>query len=161
MMRIGIYPGSFDPVTYGHLDIIHRASRLVDKLYVAVSSNPNKQSFFEISERMTLLQEALKKSKNVILDHFSGLLVSYAKEKKAAVIFKGLRAFSDFEYEFRMALANRELEPEVETVFLMTSHQYAYLSSSLVKEVITLGGSLKGMVPPFIEKKLKEKISIR
>jgi pantetheine-phosphate adenylyltransferase len=160
-MRVGIYPGSFDPVTYGHRDIIQRASRLVDQLYVAVASNPYKQPFFEIPERIQMLEKCFEGTRNVIFDHFNGLLVTYAKEKGATVIFKGLRAFSDFENEFRMALANRELAPEVETVFLMTSHQYAYLSSSLVKEIVSLGGNLKGMVPPFVEKKLKNYIKNR
>lgn len=158
-MRTGVYPGSFDPITYGHLDIIERASRLVDKLYVAVVSNPNKTPMFEIKERVPMIEKAVKHLRNVKVDHFSGLLVAYAKEKKANVLFKGLRAISDFEYEFQMALVNRELEPHVETVFLMTNHRYAFLSSSLIKEVVGLGARVEGMVPPFVEKRLKEKLS--
>lgn len=156
-MSAGVYPGSFDPLTYGHLDIIERASQLVDQLYVAVVANPNKVPLFNIEERTEMLREATRGVKNAVVDHFEGLLVSYAREKKAHVLFKGLRAVSDFEYEFQMALVNRELDPGVETVFLMTSYKYAFLSSSLVKEVSSLGGNVEGMVPRFVEDRLKEK----
>jgi pantetheine-phosphate adenylyltransferase len=157
-MRIGVYPGSFDPITNGHLDIIERACRLVDKLYVAVAINPNKKPLFEVEERIAMIQQAVKHLPNVKVDYFRGLLVEYARKKKANVILKGLRAVSDFEYEFQMALVNRELDPSVETIFLMTNYRYAFLSSSLMKEVVSLGGTVKGMVPPFVEKRLKEKL---
>lgn len=160
MRSVGIYPGSFDPLTCGHLDIIERASRLVDKLYVAVVANPNKKSLFPINERISMIQKGIKKLHNVSVDYFQGLLIHYAKEKKASVLFKGLRAISDFEYEFQMALVNRELSSDVETVFLMTAYQYAFLSSSLVKEVASLGGSVRGMVPPYVEDLLKEKYGL-
>lgn len=157
-LRVGIYPGSFDPITYGHLDVIKRACGLVDKLYVAVVSNPSKISLFEVEERTEMIAKCVRKLRNVRVDHFRGLLVKYARQKGANVLFKGLRAVSDFEVEFQMALVNRELEPRVETAFLMTAPEYAFLSSSLVKEVAGLGGSMKGMVPDFVEKKLKEKL---
>lgn len=156
-MRIGIYPGSFDPITLGHLNIIERAALRVDKLFVAVVANHSKIPLFDIHERMEMIRRCVRNIRNVSVDHFNGLLVAYARKKNAGIIFKGLRAVSDFEIEFQMALVNRELEPRVETVFLMTGPQYAFLSSSLVKEVASLGGSVKGMVPDFIESKLKEK----
>lgn len=157
-MRVGIYPGSFDPVTHGHLDVIQRASGLVDKLYVAVVVNPHKRPLFSVEERMKMIHTCVARLRNVSVDHFQGLLVKYARQKGANVLFKGLRAVSDFEVEFQMALVNRELEPRVETAFLMTAPEYAFLSSSLVKEVAGFGGSIKGMVPDFVAKKLKEKL---
>ena len=128
-MNIAIYPGSFDPITNGHLDIIDRASRIYDKLIVSVLQNPNKNPMFTLEERVKLIKEVVKSYDNVTIDSFSGLLIDYAKSQNANVIIKGLRAVSDFEYEFQMALMNRKLSSDIETVFLMTSSQYSYLSS--------------------------------
>lgn len=157
MTRTGIYPGSFDPITNGHLDVIKRASLLVDRLVVAIAKNPRKVSLFSIDERLAMIGEAVKPFGNVEAGHFDGLLVDYAKKQNASILVKGLRAVSDFEYEFQMALVNRGLEPSVETIFLMTDYKYAFLSSSLVKEIGALGGSIESMVPKFVEKNLKEK----
>lgn len=156
-MRTGIYPGSFDPITNGHLDVIKRSAQLVERLFVAIAKNPNKTSLFTIEERIAMIQEAVKGFPNIEVGHFDGLLVDYAKRKKATILIKGLRAVSDFEYEFQMALVNRGLEPAIETIFLMTDYKYAFLSSSLVKEIASLGGTIEMMVPKFVEKKLKEK----
>jgi pantetheine-phosphate adenylyltransferase len=145
-MRIGIYPGSFDPATMGHLDVIERASRLYDKLIVVVMVNAAKKSMFCKEEKVSFLKRITKHLPNVEIDFFGGLLADYAKEKGACAIVKGLRAVSDFEYEFQMALANRKLNPEVDTVFLMTSSQYMYLSSSIVKEIALMGGDISGFV---------------
>jgi pantetheine-phosphate adenylyltransferase, bacterial len=142
-MKIAVYPGSFDPVTNGHMDIIVRSSKIFDKLIVAVAKNRNKTPLFTVEERMELLKKAVDGLQNVEVDHFEGLLVDFMRKKNAKVIVKGLRAISDFEYEFQMALMNRKLEPEVETVFMMTNYQYSFLSSSIVKEVGTLGGVYK------------------
>lgn len=157
-MKTGVYPGSFDPITYGHLDIIKRASSLVDTLLVAVGTNPSKNALFDVDERIALIRQCVGDLHNVVVDRFQGLLVRYAKEKNANTVFKGLRAVSDFEIEFQTALVNRELEPQVETVFLMTDYKYAFLSSSLVKEVADLGGDIQKMVPPCVEKELQEKL---
>ena len=140
-MRIAIYPGSFDPVTLGHLDIIRRASGLFDRLIVAVMHNQNKKPMFSVEERMEMLR------RNVEIESFGGLLADYARRKNACVLVKGLRAVSDFEYEFQMALANRKLNADLDTVFLMTSSEYMYLSSSVVKDIAVHGGSVAGFVP--------------
>lgn len=159
-MRIAIYPGSFDPVTNGHMDIIERASRLFDTLIVAVIRNPNKTPLFSVQERVQLLQKALDEITNVEIDHFEGLLVEYASEKNAQSIIKGLRAISDFEIELQMAMMNRKLDPGVETLFMMTSYKYSFLSSSMVKEIGRLGGCISQLVPdvvlPDIKRKLKD-----
>ncbi len=159
-MRIAIYPGSFDPVTNGHMDIIERASRLFDTLIVAVIRNPNKTPLFSVHERVQLLQKALDEITNVEIDHFEGLLVEYASEKNAQSIIKGLRAISDFEIELQMAMMNRKLDPGVETLFMMTSYKYSFLSSSMVKEIGRLGGCISQLVPdvvlPDIKRKLKD-----
>lgn len=146
-MRIAIYPGSFDPVTLGHLDIIRRASAVFDRLIVAVMHNQNKTPMFSTEERMALLQRTTGGVKNVEITSFGGLLADYAAQQGACAIIKGLRAVSDFEYEFQMALANRKLNPELDTVFLMTSAEYMYLSSSVVKDIAVHGGSVAGFVP--------------
>lgn len=146
-MKIAVYPGSFDPVTNGHLDIIERASKIFDKVIVGILQNSSKQPMFTVEERLALLQRVTTKLDNVEIDYFSGLLVNYMKRKHAKVIVKGLRAVSDFEYEFQMALMNNKLSPEIETLFMMTSSKYSYLSSSIVKEVARLGGCLKELVP--------------
>ena len=146
-MRIAIYPGSFDPVTLGHLDIIRRASGLFDRLIVAVMHNQNKKPMFSVEERMEMLRRTTADLPNVEIESFGGLLADYAHSKNACVLVKGLRAVSDFEYEFQMALANRKLNAELDTVFLMTSSEYMYLSSSVVKDIAVHGGSVAGFVP--------------
>ncbi|MBE3579190.1 MAG: pantetheine-phosphate adenylyltransferase [Caldanaerobacter subterraneus] len=156
-MRVAIYPGSFDPVTYGHIDIIKRGANLFDKLIVAVLLNPAKRPLFSIQERIELLKEVTKDIPNVEVDYFDGLLVEYAKKVNASAIIKGLRMVSDFEYEFQMALVNKKLNPSVETIFLMTSAKYGYLSSSLVKEIAQFGGCLSEFVPDIVAEKLMEK----
>lgn len=146
-MRIAIYPGSFDPVTLGHLDIIRRASGLFDRLIVAVMHNQNKKPMFSVEERKEMLRRTTADLPNVEIESFGGLLADYAHSKNACVLVKGLRAVSDFEYEFQMALANRKLNAELDTVFLMTSSEYMYLSSSVVKDIAVHGGSVAGFVP--------------
>lgn len=156
-MKIAVYPGSFDPVTNGHLDIIERASKIFKKLIVAVIYNPNKIPLFTIEERVEMLKEVTKNMDNVEVDQFSGLLVHYMKKKEADIIVKGLRMVSDFEYEFQMALMNKKLSNEVETIFMMTNSKYGYVSSSLIKEIAKFGGCLKDLVPDYVERRLKEK----
>ncbi|MEW6546339.1 MAG: pantetheine-phosphate adenylyltransferase [Bacillota bacterium] len=151
-----VYPGSFDPVTAGHLDIIERAARIFDHLVVTVFNNPSKQPLFSVEERVTMLREVTSHLPNVEVDSSQGLLIPYVRKVGARVIIKGLRAMSDFDYEFRMALMNKKLDPEVETVFILTSSQYAYLSSSLIKEVASLGGCVTGLVPPSVERRLRQ-----
>jgi len=155
---IAIYPGTFDPATYGHLDIIIRASKIVDKLTVAVLNNSVKQPLFSVDERLQMLHETCKGIDNIKITAFSGLLIEFAKQSGANAIIRGLRAVSDFEYEFQMALTNKILNEEVETLFISTSARYAYLSSSIVKEVAVLGGNVDSMVPPVIGDKLLRKI---
>ena len=149
-MRVAVYPGSFDPVTKGHLDIIRRASKTFDKVYVAILTNSSKTPMFSLEQRLDWLKRSTADIENVEIDSFSGLLVNYLKEKNANIIIKGLRAVSDFEYEFQMALMNRKLNPDVETLFMMTSGKYSYLSSSIVKEVARHKASLDGLVPDFM-----------
>lgn len=156
-MRIGVYPGSFDPVTNGHLDIIERASKLFDKLIVAVLINSNKSPMFTVEKRLEFLRESCKGINNIEVASFDGLLIEFMKKKNANTIVKGLRAVSDFEYEFQMALMNRKLNPEIETIFMMTSNKYSYLSSSLIKEVAKFGGCVKGLIPEIVEKELYRK----
>ncbi len=146
-MRVAIYPGSFDPVTLGHLDIIRRASVVFDRLIVAVMHNQNKKPMFSVDERMDFLKRTTGDLPNVEIASVGGLLADYAKQEGACAVVKGLRAVSDFEYEFQMALANRKLNPELDTVFLMTSAEYMYLSSSVVKDIAVHGGSVAGFVP--------------
>lgn len=156
-MRIALCPGSFDPVTYGHLDIIQRAARLFDRVHAAVLENPSKQALFSLEERLALLQEATHGWENVTHGVFSGLVVEYARQQGACAIVRGLRAVSDFEYEFQMASMNRHLNNDVETVFVMTSSEYAFLSSSLVKEIARYGGDVSRWVPAHVQKRLMEK----
>ena len=158
-MKIAVYPGSFDPVTNGHLDIIRRAAQIFDKVIVAVSVNSQKKPLFTIEERMKLLKFVTKEIAHVEVSTFNGLLANFVEENNAKVIIKGLRAVSDFEYEFQMALMNKKLNPETETLFMMTSQEYSYLSSSIVKEVGQLGGSLEGLVPLEIVDVIKNKLN--
>jgi pantetheine-phosphate adenylyltransferase len=157
-MKIAVYPGTFDPVTNGHLDIVRRASRIFDLTIVAISENPRKNPMFTLEERRVLLENAVQGFAKVEVEVFTGLLVHYAKSKKATAIIRGLRAVSDFEYEFQMALLNRKLEPELETVYLMPSEEYSYITSTIVKDVAHLGGKLDCFLPPIVAKALKEKI---
>ena len=160
MKRIVVYPGSFDPPTYGHLDIIQRALGLFDKVIVAVLDNPSKCCLFTIDERIKLLKEITRQFKKVEVNRFQGLLVNYVKKKGAGAVVRGLRAISDFEYEFQMAQMNRELNPEVETIFMMTSTPYSYLSSSIVKEIAKLGEDISKFVPLIVKRMLKKKINV-
>jgi len=153
-----IYPGSFDPLTFGHVDIIERSARLFDNVIVSILTNPQKDPLFTVEERVAIMNEILKPQfRNVEVDVFHGLLVDYAKQKKAQVIVRGIRAVTDYEYEFQMALMNRRLTPEIETVFMMPAENYSYLGSRLVKEIAELGGSVKGLVPDIVEKRLKQR----
>ncbi|MEA2038058.1 MAG: pantetheine-phosphate adenylyltransferase [Nanoarchaeota archaeon] len=156
MTNLAIYPGSFDPVTNGHLDVLRRALKIFDKIIISVGENPNKKYLFSTAERKDMVNKVTK-GLNVEVDHFSGLLMNYAKNKKATAIIRGLRAVSDFDYEFQTALMNRKLNSNVETVFIMTRGMYSYLSASVVKEAASLGVPLRGMVPPYVETKLKKK----
>jgi len=158
--RRAIYPGSFDPVTNGHLDIIERACKLFDDVVVAILLNPGKQPMFSIDERVAMLGDVLNSTfPRVEIDTFEGLLVDYAIEKQAQAIVRGIRAISDYEYELQMALMNRRLRPEIETVFLMSAEENSYLSSRLVKEIFSLGGSIKGLVPDVVIERMKQKSS--
>ena len=161
-MRRAIFPGSFDPVTNGHLDIIERGCKLFDEIIIAILVNPEKTPFFTIDERQEMLAEVLKQidlgSCQLRVDSFQGLLVHYAVAQQADAIVRGIRAISDYEYELQMALMNRRLEPTIETVFMMPAEAYSYVSSRLVKEVFLLGGELGGLVPPLVEVRMKEKV---
>jgi len=155
---LAVYPGSFDPVTNGHLDIIRRGSRLFDRIVVAILRNPEKRALFSLEERKRIVLMATEGIPNVSVDSFDGLLVDYARRRGARVIVRGLRALSDFEYEYQMALMNRRLDSEIETVFMMPAEAYSYLSSRLVKEVVRLGGSVSGLVPEEVERRLGQRI---
>lgn len=160
-MRIAIYPGSFDPVTNGHLDVIERAALLFDQLIVAVSRNAYKNPLFSVAEREEMLREVLRPYYNVIVDSFDGLTVDYARAQGAQAIVRGLRAISDFENEFMMALTNKKMVPSLDTVFLMTKAEYSFISSTAVKEIVLFGGCIQGMVPTYVEKKLSQKYNAR
>lgn len=153
-----IYPGSFDPITNGHLDVISRGSRLVERLIVAVLKNEQKRPLFSVEERVEIMREVLAPFPNVEVDCFDGLLVHYAAARGANVILRGIRAISDYEYEWQMAHMNRRLQPEIETVFLMAAEEYAFVSSRLMKEVISLGGNISGLVPQSVEDRMKERL---
>ncbi len=155
---VALYPGSFDPITNGHLDLIQRGSALFDKLFVAILRNDEKEALFSVDERIEMLREVVQGFPNVEVGSFDGLLVEYAAHCGASVILRGIRAVSDYEYELQMALMNRRLGPDIETVFLMASEAHSFLSSKLVKEVIRLGGKITGLVPPSIEGKLRKRL---
>ena len=155
--RVAIYPGSFDPLTSGHVDIIERGARIFDSIIVAILVNVEKAPLFSETERVAIIREVFKDKPNVQVETFNGLLVDYAQRKGASVLVRGLRAVSDFEYEFQMALMNRHLAPGLETVFMMPAEQYTYISSRLIKEVFSLGGAVTGLVPPIVEERLREK----
>jgi pantetheine-phosphate adenylyltransferase len=155
--RLALFPGSFDPLTNGHVDIVLRCAHLFERVLIAVLVNPGKQPLFTAEERVAIIRDVFREYTNVEVDTFAGLLVDYARQRRAAVIVRGLRAVSDFEYEFQMALMNRHLEPTLETVFMMPAEQYTYLSSRLIKEVFSLGGEVRGLVPPIVEERMRKK----
>jgi pantetheine-phosphate adenylyltransferase len=156
---IAIYPGSFDPVTNGHLDLIERGQKMFDLLIVAVLRNAEKAPLFSVSERVEMLREVTRQWSSVEVEVFDGLLVDYARKRNAGVILRGIRAISDYEYELQMALMNRKLEPRLETVFMLPGETYSYLSSKLVREIAQLGGPLQGLVPAVVEERLRAKIA--
>ncbi|SHH44893.1 pantetheine-phosphate adenylyltransferase [Thermosipho atlanticus] len=155
-----IYPGSFDPITFGHLDIIERASKIFSEVYVVVMENKRKNYTFSLDERIKMIEECTEHIKNIKIDFFKGLLIDYVKENKIDVVIRGLRAVTDFEYELQMAMANKEMCPDADTIFLMTDKRFSFISSSLVKEVAYFGGDISRWVPKNVERKLIEKIKI-
>jgi pantetheine-phosphate adenylyltransferase len=157
MKNVAVYPGSFDPITNGHVDIINRGLRIFEKIIVAVLENPKKKPLFSTKKRVAMINSIYQNEKNVEVKAFEGLLVEFAKKNKAKIVMRGLRAISDFEYEFQMALMNKKLDSKIETFFMVPSLQYSFLSSKLVKEVCMLGGSLSGLIAPQIEKNIMEK----
>jgi len=156
---LAIYPGSFDPVTNGHLDLIERGAKIFDQLVVAVLRNLEKDPLFTLPERIEMLREVTRSCANVEVDVFDGLLVDYARRRNARVILRGIRAISDYEYELQMALMNRKLEPQIETVFMLPAEAYSYLSSRLVREIARLGGPIQGLVPSLVEQRLRAKVA--
>ena len=154
-----IYPGSFDPVTYGHLDLIARGAMIFDRLIVAVARNLDKDPLFAVKERVEMLEAVTYERKNVEVDVFDGLLMDYARSRGARVVLRGIRAVSDYEYELQMAMMNRKIEPEIETVFMMPGEAYSYVSSRLVRELARLHGPIQGLVPPIVEERLRAKVS--
>lgn len=158
MCQTAIYPGTFDPVTYGHIDLIKRAQEIFPELIVAVAHNPHKKPLFSVKERITLLKEATIDLKGITVTDFTGLVIDYAYKQKAKVLIRGLRMISDFEYEFQMALTNRKLSSNIETIFLMPHESYSYISSKLLKEAASLGADLSSFVPGFVAEALKKKL---
>lgn len=162
-MRRAIFPGSFDPLTNGHLDVIKRSAPLFDEMIIAVLNNPDKHPMFSVEERCSMIEEILPELNGfdcrLIVDSFSGLTAEFAKKRGATAIVRGIRAVSDYEYELRMALMNRKLEPTIETVFLMADEEFSYVSSTLMKQVFELGGRVEGLIPPSVEAKMREKLS--
>jgi pantetheine-phosphate adenylyltransferase len=155
---IALYPGSFDPLTNGHLDLIERGSQIFDELIVAILRNPEKEPLFSLSERREMMVAMTEPWNNVRVQTFEGLMVDYAVKAEASVVLRGIRAISDYEYELQMALMNRKLQPALETVFMMPAEQYSYISSRLVREIAQLGGSIQGLVPEIVEQRLREKL---
>jgi len=155
--KVVIYPGTFDPITHGHISIISRALKIFDRLVIAILNNPQKLPLFTMEERIQMIREVLKDQRHVAVDSFNGLLVDYVIQKKTNVVIRGLRALSDFEYEFQMALMNRKLNREVQSIFLMTDYKWFYTSSTIIKEAASLGGDVSGLVPAIVCKKLKQK----
>ena len=160
MEKVAIYPGSFDPITNGHIDMVERGLRLFDKIIVCILCNPGKETLFTLEERLEMIRESLKKFPNLEIDSFDGLLVDYGAKRNANAILRGMRAVSDFEYEFQLALMNRKLNRKIQTVFLMTGFRWIFTSSSIIKEAASFGGDVTGMVPPMVNKKLKEKFNL-
>ncbi len=160
MGKVAIYPGSFDPITNGHLDLIERGLKIFDQIIVAIAINPVKQPLFTIDERVEMIRQVLSDHPRVKIDHFTGLLVDFVRRQETNVILRGLRAVSDFDYEFQLALMNRRLAPEIETMFLMTSLKWVFLSSSILKEAVSLGGVIQDIVPPIVFQKLREKFGL-
>ncbi|HEX3034085.1 MAG TPA: pantetheine-phosphate adenylyltransferase [Thermodesulfobacteriota bacterium] len=158
MKRVAIYPGSFDPFTNGHINIIERGIKVFDNIIVAVAHNVSKKTAFTLEERVEIMRELFKDRPDVKVDYFEGLLVDYARKIGVNIVLRGMRTVSDFEYELQMALSNKTLYPGLDTIFMVTEGTYSHISSSLIKEIITLGGSAKGMVPEIVEKKLREKL---
>lgn len=159
MNKIAIYPGTFDSVTRGHIDLIKRGIKTFDKLIVAVAHNPEKNPLFTVSERVDMLEEITKNMKNVEVDDFGGLLVDYVRIKGASVVLRGIRAFSDFEHEFQMALTNRKLSPEIETIFMMPNESFSYVSSKVIKQIASMNGDISKFVPEVVEEYLKKKLN--
>jgi pantetheine-phosphate adenylyltransferase len=159
MPKVAVYPGSFDPITNGHLDVIQRAAAMFDQVIIAVAHNPDKTPMFSLRRRLDLVRAATQHLPNVAVDDFQGLLVEYCRKKAATVVVRGLRAVSDFEFEFQMALMNRTLEPNVETIFLMPKDEYTFISSRLVKEIAGLGGDVSKFVPPVVQEALQQKLA--
>jgi len=159
LKKIAVFPGSFDPITNGHIDIIERCNQLFDKIIIAIAFNPEKRGLFTLKERLEMIRTIYGGHENIIIDSFEGLLMDYARRVGAGIIIRGLRAISDFEYEFQMALMNRRLDDKIETIFMMPHEKYSYVSSRLIKEVFQLGGSIQGLVPPIVEKNLREKFA--
>ncbi|MBW1717479.1 MAG: pantetheine-phosphate adenylyltransferase [Deltaproteobacteria bacterium] len=157
MKNVAIYPGSFDPITNGHLSILRRALTIFDSVTIAVAANPMKNTLFTLEERMDMVRESTKNDKKVFVDSFHGLLVDYVKRKETNVILRGMRALSDFEYEFQMSLMNRRLRRNIQTIFMMTDYKWLYTSSTIIKEAASYGGTIKGLVPDIVCQKLKEK----
>ncbi len=161
MGKMAIYPGSFDPITNGHLSIIRRALTMFDSITIAVASSPMKKTLFTLGERMELIQKSIKNDDRVFVDSFSGLLVDYVDSKKTNIVLRGMRALSDFEYEFQMSLMNRKLNKNIQTIFMMTDYKWLYTSSTIIKEAASLGGSIRGLVPDIVCQKLKEKFGFQ
>ncbi len=157
MKRIAVYPGTFDPVTNGHIDLVERSRTIFDVVIVAVAENPKKTPLFSLAERIAMLKRVTAKQKNVVIEGFDGLLVDYVRQKKAVGIIRGLRAVSDFEYEMQMALMNRRLDSAIETVFLMPNEEYSFITSTIVKEAASYGGDISSLVPRTVAEKLKKK----
>lgn len=158
-MKTAIYPGSFDPITNGHLDIVRRGLDIFDKIIIAVLHNPGKQSLFSVKERLEMIENSIKGIPGTEADSFEGLLIDYAEQKKAAAVLRGMRAVSDFDYEFQLALMNRRLNRNIQTIFLMTGLRWIFTSSSIIKEAALFGGDISGMVPPFVLQQLTKKMA--